>query len=108
MAEKGMLDLVDRLLAVVDKLEWRYDEDTDGYWVRFEPHLVEIKSMDRDGHHPYGLVILAGSETVEALISSEDIGDEYVKKLEQLYQGAKRAKKNLPGVLDNIIRQLPD
>jgi hypothetical protein len=109
MAEKRMLELLDRLLAVVDQLEWKYDAATDGYWVRTSPNVVEIRSMDRDGHHPFGLIILAAQdEIVESLISNEDIDGEYVEKLERLYLQAKRAEKNLSGVLDNILSQLPE
>lgn len=109
MAENDMVDLLDRLSSVVDKLEWTYDSNTDGYWVRADPHIVEIRSMDRDGHHPYGLVILAGpNEVVESLVSGEDLPEELLNKLENLYFGAKRAERNLPGVVQNILRQLPE
>lgn len=109
MAEKDMVDLLDRLLGVADKLDWTYDPNYDGYWVRAEPHVVEIRSMDRDGHHPYGLLILSGpDEVVESLISGEDLPQELLFKLEKLYFQAKRAEKNLPGVIEDILQKLPE
>jgi hypothetical protein len=110
MAEKGMLDLLDRLLGVVDKVDWGYDPNTDGYFIQLSPHLVEIRSIDRDQRHPYGLFVLDDEgEDVESVLSSEDdLPSDYVAKLAQLYVEAKRAEKNLDGVLKDIIGKLPE
>jgi hypothetical protein len=105
-----MLDLIDRLLRSVENMKWSYDSSTDGYFVDLSPHIVEIRSMDRDQHHPYGLVVLEGaSKVIESVVSNEEgLPAAYVKKLEDLYLKAKRAEKNLDGVLDSILNKLPD
>ena len=108
MIDKKMLELIDRLAAKANSLEWKLDENTSGYFTELGGNYAEIRSDDKDDSHPYTFVVLDGDENEIERVNTlgSEISDSYRQAIEEMHQIAKRQSLGVDSVIEEMLKRL--
>jgi hypothetical protein len=109
MADKRMLELLDRLLerTVSKKAKWEETESKNTFQLTFTNYAVRISGSEKD--EVYGLSMFDSNGTmIESATDGEltPISSSSFEKMRTLFQEARRQARGFDSAIKNIMKEL--